>query len=171
MAQYIKGSIAYMTGIDQINRKFALKKNKCSAKWGGPVRYVPMRFIGGATRNTIRGVIGACRKNYMFMRMNARVTPPSVHEIDLRNKFSTIRAAIIHLMEDLTQVTRIQAMWLGGTIAGKYYEGARNNANIKINGVSAEGYTYYGWLFAVQYAGLKASSEYNVNQFPTDYDA
>lgn len=171
MAQYIKGTIAYMVGIDQINRKFALKKNKCSKKWGGPVEYIPMRFIGGATRSTSRGVIGACRKNYMFMRENARLTPPNVHEIDLRNMFSTIRAAVIHLREDLTQVTRIQAMWAGGTVAGTTYKGAKNDASIKINGVSAEGYTHYGWLFAVQYAGLKADPSYNVNTFPSAYDA
>lgn len=174
MAQFIKGSIAYQPVVEQINRKFALKKTKCSAPLPSdklPVKIIPNSFMGGATRNSSRGFYGACKKNYMFMRENARTTPPSVKEMDLRNNFAQVVAGRQHILEDLTQVTLVQALWIGGKVGNVTYEGAYNNPSLLINGVSAKGYTYRGWIFAVQYAGLKADEEYDVNHFPTAYDA
>ena len=107
----------------------------------------------------------------MFFRENPRKSAPSVKELGHRTDFSKVVAGRKHIDEDLQQYDRVAYMWIGGTIGDKTYEGAYNNKNLRVNGVSAEGYTKQGWIFAVQMAGLKNDPQYNVNQFPTDYDA
>lgn len=174
MAKYIKGTIGYIPVVDQINRKFTPRKNVCTTTTKGvgiPVELQPAKYMGGGTRQAPRGDYGWCSKNYMFFRENPRSTAPSVNEMNHRIDFSKVIAGRKFINDDLQQVDRVQYMWKGGTYGDKTYEGAYYNKNLRINGVSGEGYTKPGWIFAVQMAGLKNDPQYNVNKFPTDYDA
>lgn len=174
MAKYIKGTIGYIPVVDQINRKFTPRKNVCTTTIKGvgiPVELQPAKYMGGGTRLSQRGTYGACSKNYMFFRENPRASAPTVKELTHRTDFSKVIAGRKYINEDLQQVDRVAYMWVGGAIGDKTYEGAKNNKNIHINGVSAEGYTKQGWIFAVQMAGLKNDPAYDVKKFPTDYDA
>ena len=127
--------------------------------------------MGGGVRRTVRAGYGECKRNYLFVRDSARTTAPSAYEQQLRNTFKAAVEGRNYIKQDLTQITRVQAMWSGGTVSGQEYEGAKNNLNLRINGVSAKGYTIDGWVMAVQYAGKKASAAYDTNTFPSSYDA
>lgn len=163
MAKYIKGNISYLPVVEQINRKFTTKKNTCSTGAVGQaiVQIQPAKFMGGATRKSTRAGMGGVSKNYMFFRENPRSTPLKSDEIMLRQRFTAVRKGVIAIMEDLSQISRVQTLFLT----------AKDDKTKLINGVSALGYTYKGWIFAVQYAGKKASLDYNVNTFPQGFDA
>lgn len=159
--------------IESINRKLALRSEVSGLKTldhgsgnGTSVKVPGAKYMGGMTRSygivTGSGKKETVKVQYLFIRKHARNTPPSVHEIDLHNNFATISRAVTHILEDLTQVTRIQQMYLQ----------ARADVTKKLNGVSVLGYANIrAWIFGVQYAGLKASDEYPVNTFPSNFDA
>ena len=175
MAKYIKGSISYIPVVDQINRKFTPRKNTCSLGVLGldaPIKIQPAKYMGGGTRVTGRGGgIGTVSKNFMFFRENPRITGPSSDELSNRLLFTQARAGAQHIIEDFSQLDRVQTMWVGGTFGGTTYVGAKNDPNVQINGVRGYGYTFKGWIFAVQHAGKKEDSSYDVNTFPSAYDA
>lgn len=162
MAKYIKGNISYLPVVEQINRKFTTKKNTCSNGAVGQaiVQIQPAKYMGGATRKSGRAGLGEVLKNYMFFRENPRSTPVQAAEINRRQIFAAVRKAVITIMEDLSQISRVQTLFLT----------AKDDKTKLINGVSALGYTFKGWIFAVQYAGKKASHDYNVNTFPQSFD-
>lgn len=174
MAKYIKGTISYIPVVDQINRKFTPRKNTCTLGVQGvfPVDPQPAKYMGGGTRISGRGGgMGTVSKNYMFFRENPRTSAPSTTELQNRLLFTQVRAGAQHILEDMSQIDRVQAMWIGGTAGGTTFVGAKNDPNVRINGVSGYGYTFRGWIFAVQHAGKKEDSAYNVNTFPSAYDA
>lgn len=154
MAVKLKANITYQPIVESVSRKFVPKKETCSvintAGW-----------MGGAVRTTGRGGLGVCTKNYLVIRSNARLSGASPAELENRALFKVAQAGALHCIMDLMQVTSMQLL----------YKAASENKTKTINGVSAYGYTYRGWVFAVQHAGKKASAEYNVNQFPTAFDA
>lgn len=180
MAIKLKSNVGYQPIVTSVSRKFVPKKETCKAGGeAGPVEFESSGWMGGAVRNTARGGLGACTKNYLVVRSAGRQTQPSADELDNREMFATAVKGRNYILKDLSQMSLVQIMWIGGTAGSgaqaKTYEGAYNNPQITINGVSAYGYTYKGWIMAVQFAGLKNAAEqgetYNANQFPTDYDA
>lgn len=173
MAVKLKANIGYQPIVTEVSRKFVPRKKTCKAYASkqGPVKVETTGWMGGAVRKTHRGIFGACERNYLVIRENARSSAPSSAELQSRMLFKTVQSAVNDLLIDLTQMSRIQVMFTGGTHGGTTYEGAANNASIRVNGVSAKGYTLKGWVFAVQYAGKKESASYDVNTFPSAYDA
>lgn len=163
MAKYIKGNISYLPVVEQINRKFTTKKNTCSTGAVGQalVQIQPAKFMGGATRKSTRAGMGGVSKNYMFFRENPRSTPVLAEEINRRQIFTAVRKGVINIMEDLSQISRVQNL----------FKTAKDDKTKRINGVSAMGYTYKGWIFAVQYAGRKNNPSYDVDTFPQGFDA
>lgn len=163
----LKANITYMPVVESINRKFALRKNTCSKDnvVSGTASLVleseVAQFMGGATRTTNRAGFGTCTRNYMFFRENPRSSETTPEERDRRNLFGQIGAAVPAIFKDLSQVTRMTEMWVE----------ALADATKSCNGVPAKGYTWRGWVFAVQYAGKLASSSYDITKFPTTFDA
>lgn len=172
MAKYIKGTISYIPVVDQINRKFTTVSNKSKAPTGVhlPVKEEPAIYMGGATRQSLRGGgMGPVSKNYMFFRENARTSIPSASELLNRQLFAQVVKAYPTLMENMQAVDIIYAMWNGTTpFEGK---SAKADKNLRVNGVSAEGYTLKGWVLAVQHAGKKNDPQYNLTTWPQSYDA
>ena len=161
MAKYIKGNISYLPVVEQINRKFTTKKNTCSNVSYGPTKAQPAKFMGGATLTRTRAGMGAVSKNYMFFRENPRTSPLQAEEINRRQIFAAVRKAIETILEDLSQISRVQTLFLE----------AKDDSTKRINGVSAMGYTIKGWMFAVQYAGRKNNPSYDVDTFPQGFDS
>lgn len=162
----LKANIAYMPVIESINRKFALRKNTCSqdSVVDGArllLEKEVAKFMGGATRTTNRAGVGTCTRNYMFFRENPRSSATTAEEIARRQLFGQIGAAVPAIFKDLTQITRMTEMWLE----------ALANPTKACNGIGAKGYTWRGWVFAVQYAGKLNSASYDITKFPTSFDA
>lgn len=163
MPNYIKGTIGYINAIEQINRKFVPRKVKCtkSEEILPNVKTLSQGWMGGMTTLKYRAGLGLVSKNLVVVRQDARATQPSTDELAARAMFNTIAGAVRTLMKDLSQLTRIQRM----------YNEAAADLSKTLNGVRAYGYTLRGWVFAVQYAGRKENDQYNVNQFPSAFDA
>ena len=162
MATRLKSNIAYQPIVEEVSRKFVPKKETCTAgKLAGPVVTLSNGWMGGAVRNTYRGVLGKCTRNYLVVRANARMTTPSVNELKARANFASVVRGRNFIMADLAQITRVETMFVA----------ASKDATKTCNGISALGYTVKGWVFAVQYAGLDNDPEYNVNTFPQSFDA
>lgn len=161
MATYIKGNIQFTPVVEQINRKFCILSKKCTKPEKiGPVTTESNSFMGAGTRTTDRGIIGQVRKNFLFFRENARGSVVTASEIQKRTLFAQASAGASHILKDLMQVSKVQQLWAR----------ASKDATYTINGVSANGYTYRGWVMAVQYAGGKNAAEggtsYDFNTFP-----
>lgn len=166
MAKYIKGNIRYQPVVEEISRKFTTKSNTCTRSLvAGPVKIETTGWMGGAVRQTGRAGVGIVRKNYLVIRENARATGVSHDELQNREIFTAASRGKNHILYDLSQLTRVQTMYME----------ASADLSKHINGVSANGYTLAGWVFAVQFAGKKeaveAGTTYDVNTFPSAFDA
>lgn len=162
MAKYIKGNIAYQPVVEQINRKFVPKKQTCViGATAGPVVLETKGWMGGATRTTNRGTIGEVRKNYLVVRQAGVEMSQSEDAINARILFAAVNKAIPTLLRDLTQLVKMQQL----------YKGSSADPTKRCNGVSANGYTFRGWVWAVQYTGKYEEPNYNLLQFPANYDA
>lgn len=159
---YKSENIQYITPIETIRRKFALKREKAGLKKVNKDVAQVNKFFGGAQRKGYAAGMGEYHLNYVFFKKNNRTTAPSTNEITLRETFAVVSRGVQHIRHDLSQITRTQQMWLTAV---------QNPTSKAINGVVAYGYNYPGWIFAVQYAGKKASGSYDVNTFPSAFDA
>ena len=159
MATYAKGTVVYMPVVDQINRKFALRKTKC-VKVEGRVNLEANRFMGGMTTERYLPGYGIVRKNSLFFRVNPRSTEPSEDERLLRLHFSQGVKAGNRLLKDLSVITRYTEM----------YDQASDDFTKKVFGVSAKGYDYRGWMIACQ---IKAyfNDEAGKGTWPQSFDA
>lgn len=161
MATYVKGNITYLPVVEQINRKFATRKKTCSRKVAiGPVIKETASWMGGATNVKSRGGLGSVSKNYLVFRENARASVLSQAEMDNQVIFSMVSSSIYALLHDLNQISRIQGLWMQ----------VKDDGSKTVNGISGLGYTFKGWVFAVQFAGRKADPGYDVTSFPQSLD-
>lgn len=169
MANYIKGSIQFIPVVEQINRKFAPNSKKCSKRVivrnSGDGQYskqlqVPY-YMGAMTTEKFIAGSGIVRKNSFFFRENAGAVALTNDIIALRSRFELACKGAAHILKDLAQITRVQTLWLT----------AQKDETKLLNGVSAIGYTYRGWVMAVQYAGLREDSSYDADTFPNTFDA
>lgn len=162
---YLKSNIKYKSPIDQVNRKFVPRAVKCkaAAKFG-PVETESEGWMGGATLTLGRAGLGTTKRNYFVVRQNASSHVATAADMDRRLDFIDATAGKNHILKDLSQITDVQLKW----------EQASADFTKTMNGVSAKGYTFYGWVMAVQYAGLKNShggQRYDANTFPVSFDA
>lgn len=171
MAKAYKGTMGVAFPIESIDRKLALRREKAGSQTiqsgtNSHKVFIPgVKYMGGFTRTysvcTGSGKLEAIQVQYMNVRKFGRKTPPSVAEITLRNNFRTVSQGVAELMKDLTQVTTMQQKYLA----------ALADVSKRMNGVSVKGYaSIRQWVFAVQYAGLKANPDYDVTQFPANFD-
>lgn len=171
MAKAYKGTMGVAFPIESIDRKLALRREKAVSQTiqsgtNNHSVYIPgVKYMGGFTRTyavaTGSGKRELIKVQYMNVRKYGRSSAASVAEITLRNNFRTVSQGVAELMQDLTQITQIQQKYLA----------ALADVTKRMNGVSVKGYaTLRQWVFAVQYAGLKASESYDVTQFPANFD-
>lgn len=162
MAVRLKSNVQYQPMVEQINRKFVPRKDVCSNEQSaGPVIIEAKGWMGGATLQVHRGGLGATARNFLVVRANARATAPSEDEQAARVRFSKAVKGRNKIAKDLQQITRVQDA----------FKNSSADTSITYNGVSAYGYTFKGFIFAVQYAGLMENPEYDFNTFPLTPDA
>lgn len=158
---YKSENIQYITPIETIRRKFALKREKAGLKMIKKDVAQVNKFFGGAQRQGYAAGMGEYHLNYVFFKKNNRTTSPSGDELALRETFAVVSRGVQVIRHDLGQITRVQNMWKTAV---------QNPTSKAINGVVAYGYNMPGWIFAVQYAGKKASGSYDVSTFPQAFD-
>lgn len=160
MATYIKGNITYTPVVEQINRKFTVKKNVCVAdKKVGPVTMETSNYMGGATRVSSRNGLGTVRKNYFFYRENASLLEPTSAQLDIRAKFTAARAWATAAVKDLAALAHNQEVF--------NYLGEHPNSGLLYLS-NARGYTFKGLHFAWAMAALQNDAELPTNhQLPT----
>lgn len=166
MAIRLKANIGYQPIVEEVSRKFVPRKETCSAGGSfGPVVVESKGWMGGAVRKSYRAGLGACTRNYLVVRANARETAESQDELTARVRFTDAVKGRNHIMKDMMQVIRVQDL----------YVAAKDDPSKVINGVSAAGYTMLGWIMSVQYKGLEKAAEagttYDANTFPQNFDA
>lgn len=157
----VKSNISFMPVVESINRKFALRRETCSEKLIGEKVIDPVKYMGAGTRTKSVAGYGAVSVNYFFMRKFARQSPLTADERSARILFGTISTAVAALQKDLNQLSLIQAKW----------REALADFSKTMNGISAYGRDFRGWVWAVQYAGRKEDTSYDVTKFPTSFDA
>lgn len=161
----LKANIGYQPIVEEVSRKFVPRKETCSAGGAvGPVVVEANGWMGGAVRKSYRGGLGACTRNYLVIRANARETAAGAAESQRRVLFAQAVLGRNHIMQDMMQVVRVQNMWLQ----------AKDDPSKLVNNVDASGYTMLGWIMAVQYRGLANAAEsgttYDANTFPQNFD-
>ena len=169
MSVKLKANVQYINAIETIRRKFVPRKVKVVSVAAGQVAKVGPAtldtqggFMGGAQRVSWRGGLGECTRNFLFIKTEGRTSALKSHELDMRTYFSRAVKGKNAIFKDLSQISRVQSMWAA----------AREDLTLKINGVSAKGYTFKGWVMAVQYAGIYNDPEhYSENTFPQEFDA
>lgn len=157
----IKSNISFMPVVESINRKFALRRETCSEKTVGEKIIDPVKFMGAGTRTKSVAGYGTVNVNYFFMRKFARASALTPDERAARLLFGVISTAVAALKKDLNQLSNMTYMW----------RQAIADFSKTINGVSAIGRDFRGWVWAVQYAGRKEDTSYDLSKFPTTFDA
>lgn len=165
MAIRLKANIGYQPIVEEVSRKFVPRKETCSAGGKmGPVVVETSGWMGGAVRKSSRAGLGACTRNYLVIRANARQIEPNADELAARVMFADAAKGRNHIIRDLGQITGVQSLFVT----------AAQDRTKLINGVSAQGYTFNGWIMAVQYRGLRNAAEsgtvYDANTFPKKFD-
>ena len=153
----IKATIGYMPAVESINRKFALRREKVNNKVDAIKCY-----MGGMTRTTYHGGVGAISKNFMFFRKHAISVPATASQITVRERFSDTVECVNYILTDLTQMSSVKAL----------YTGSVKEPTNTVEGFSAYGETYRGWVWKVCYHRLaNGATVQAVKTFPTEYDA
>lgn len=161
----LKANIGYQPIVEEVSRKFVPRKETCTAGGKvGPAVVETSGWMGGAVRKSNRAGLGACTRNYLVIRANGREKEPTADELAARVMFADAAKGRNHIMGDLAQITNVQTLFVT----------ASADRSKLINGVSAEGYTFNGWIMAVQYRGLRnaaeSGTEYDANTFPKKFD-
>lgn len=165
MALRLKANIGYQPIVEEVSRKFVPRKETCTAGGKiGPAKVASNGWMGGAVRKSYRASLGACTRNFLVVRANGRETEPNADEIAARGMFADAAKGRNHIIRDLGQITSVQNLFVT----------ASADRSKLINGVAAEGYTFNGWVMAVQYRGLRNAAEsgttYDANTFPKNFD-
>lgn len=149
MANYVKGTIQYISGIEQVNRKFCPRSKKCATVSAGPVAIEPASYMGGGTQVLYRMGLGSVRRNYFFYRENERSTGVSANELQARTKFTQGVQWANAAAKDVSTITANQ-------IKMKTLE-ENPAAYITVGGepMYAAGYSLYGFMRAF---GIKAAT-------------
>lgn len=143
-------NIGYMPVVESISRKFALRKEKVGNVPYRGNAYVKTSsgYMGGAVRK-VRVNDQLINVNYFWMRKNARNTPLSTREHEIRQNFTICRASANATYHNLANLTKIQADFYGQTLANGYV-GKRT----RVGKWAGEYTTIDGWIFAIRMAQI-----------------
>lgn len=150
------GTITYLTGIEGVSRKFALRKEIAGVNIAC--------FLGGMVRKSNKVGTGTIAKNFMFVRKNAISVSPSETQMEIREYFTRVSKAFAYIWKDISQITTIQNLFLAG----------KADYTKKMSGVSVYGNDFRGWVWKVTYARVASDPEITdqaLKQFPTTWDA
>lgn len=150
------GTITYITGVEGVSRKFALRKEIAGKNIAC--------FLGGMVRKTSKVGVGTIAKNFMFVRKNAISVSPSETQLTLQNAFKRTSKAVAYIFKDVSQITSLQNLFLEG----------KADYSKKMSGVSVYGHSQRGWVWDVTYNRVindPAITDQALQKFPTTWDA
>lgn len=102
-----KHTIAFLTGIESISRKFAPRHETCAnVSSTNKIRY---KWLGSGVRFGATKELDTHSTNFLVVRKNPRTSPVSAKEIAARVKFSTVRQNVYDRMIDLSSIAADQA--------------------------------------------------------------
>ena len=157
----MRKTIAFTPIVEEINRKFALRKETCSQKTVGKKILVPKGYMGSATRTHHVAGYGAVRVPYFFFRKNPLPKTYSTAQTNVRSYFSYASKWVAAMMQDLMVVASNQAKWIA----------AKNDLTKTIKGVSAAGYeSFRSWSFAIAFAVRQDGESLDTHELP-NFDA
>lgn len=154
MGSVLKNTIAFIPIVEQVSRKFALRRETCSWKVvsaagstasGNDLVIQPTIYMGSGCRNVNVLGYGAVKQNYFFMRKKpavdlAHIGSPTADTMAVRLKFATCSKWVAAAMKDLTAITFNQQVFLT----------CKNDLSKGSAGVSVAGFTSMrNWMFAV----------------------
>lgn len=103
-------TIAFLTGIESISRKFAPRTETCANVTSkNKIRY---KWLGSGVRYMATKDLDTHAKNYLVVRKNPRISDYSEDEINARLKFSVCRGKVKARMKNLTTITADQAAFM-----------------------------------------------------------
>jgi len=150
------GTITYLTGIDGVSRKFALRHEIAGKNIAC--------FLGGMVRKTKKVGVGTIAKNFMFVRKNYISVSPSETQLALQDAFKRTSKAVAYIFKDVSQITRLQENFLAG----------KEDFSKKMSGVSVYNHNQRGWVWDVTYNRVvndPSITDQELRTFPTTWDA
>lgn len=133
-------TIAYAPMVEQVNRKFALRKETCTTKEIGNKIIPGVTYMGGSTRHVNINGYGPVNKQIMFFRKPFKRGPLSSSERIARANFTEVVAWTKALMGDLSTLSQNQIK----------YKTCVDDPSKSVAGVYAAGYEgMRGWVFAI----------------------
>lgn len=158
----IKNNINFMPAVESMSRKFVPRKETCGNKTIGKKILKGNGWIGSAVRQGFAAGYGPYSKNYVVIRKHARSSALSTDEMQAQSRFSATAKILHYQRRDLAQQSVLRDMWLE----------AKEDITKTVKGVSAAGYSWLGWIFAVDYKRLADGEEQSaVRTFPTEFDS
>lgn len=158
----IKNNINFMPAVESMSRKFVPRKETCGNKTVGKKLIKGKGWIGSAVRQGFAAGYGPYSKNYVVIRKHARSSALSTTEMQAQSRFTAAAKIAYFQRHSLDQAAILRQMWLE----------AREDTTLTVKGISAAGYDFNGWIFAVDYKRLKDGEEQSaVKTFPTEFDA
>lgn len=134
-------TIGYMTPVESISRKFALRKETAGDKLiavGSGQGKLTSKFFGGSVRRYYRAGSGQVMTNVLFFKKYGRITAPSVEELQNRQNFSAASKWANAAAKDISAITHNQQIW----------DELVADPSLSCNGVYAAGYGERAYLFA-----------------------
>lgn len=103
----VKHTIAFLTGIESISRKFAPRHETCANT--SSTKKIRYKWLGSGVRFGATKELDNHATNFLVVRKNPRTSPISTKEIAARLKFSTVRQNVYDRMINLTTIAADQA--------------------------------------------------------------
>lgn len=138
----VKSTIKYLTGVEAVQRKFALRRSKCYDHFVGLTRVKGTTYIGGSVRSKNILGYGPVSTNVVFMRMAGGLAPQATTlQLSVREFFRIATQWAHAAMKDLSYVTS-NTEKINACVA---------DPSKTIGGVSPIGNTLYGFYFKYAY--------------------
>lgn len=151
MAKKVSGNVTFITGIESISRKLALRKKTCTDKvvgnygpsiaTGHPVQIEGTTYLGVVSRKRmVLGKTGFINQSYLFLRKPMIAKAATEDQLAVRTKFVAINAWVNAADKDLQAIAYNQEQYLKCV----------NDLSKGCSGVGVSGFSgYRGWMKGV----------------------
>lgn len=108
MAEPKYGKIAFAFPIESVSRKLTLRKNTASTMLnvggGHTITKEIARYMGAGVRTNWLNDVGAVKKNFFFVRLNARTSAVTADELAMRTLFGNASKLSARWQQDLASI-------------------------------------------------------------------
>ena len=105
MSNLKKATIAYIPGVEDVSRKFTLRRNTCTPKtYESGNKVDGHTYLGGMVRTKNLLGVGQVKTNFVFMRFPMAKPVPNSAQLDVRAAFSATAKWVADAMKDLSTI-------------------------------------------------------------------